>query len=293
MARARNTQIKTRSDVQMLTRSKAERLVERVAREGELSNAAAAAALDAILAGVDKSLKKGDKVHLVGFGAFSVQERAGGQSRGRAPGKGAKSPLSEPNHPGGRFKGPVSKFDPNVHARVKEGGEVRLVGFGTFSVRKRAAGKDDRSLAAQESRISDSAFQPDARARALLRGVEIVQNDLRNTGGAYDLEEVRTLMRGVSRQRIDRRVREGSLLAVPGPSNRRRYPTVQFNSDGAVIEGLKEVRDALPTKNPWSVLNFLVTPESKLDGRKPIDLLKAGEVEVVLEAARRMGQQGA
>ncbi len=147
--------------------------------------------------------------------------------------------------------------------------------------------------AAKTAVVDKSAFEPDARARALLRGVKIAQEDLRNAGGAYDLEEVRTLMRGVSRQRIDRRVREGTLLAVPGPSNRRRYPTVQFNRDGTVVAGLKEVCDALPTKNPWSVLNFLVSPESRLDGRKPIDLLKTGEVEIVVKAARRMGQQGA
>ena len=123
--------------------------------------------------------------------------------------------------------------------------------------------------------------------------MKIAQEDLRNAGGAYDLEQVRTLMRGVWRQRIDRRVRDGSLLAVPGPSNRRRYPTVQFNRDGTVVEGLKEVCDAMPTKNPWSALNFLINPESRLDGRKPIDLLKAGDVEIVVEAARRMGRQGA
>jgi hypothetical protein len=142
--------------------------------------------------------------------------------------------------------------------------------------------------------VSDkSAFEPDARSRALLLGVKIAQDDLRSAGGAFNLKEARTLMRGISRQRIDRRVKEGSLLAVPGPSNRRRYPTVQFNRDGTVVSGLKEVRDALPTKNPWSVLNFLVSPESRLDGRKPIDLLKTGEVVIVVEAARRMGQQGA
>ena len=51
-------------------------LVEHVAKEAELSKASAAAALDAILDGIGKSLKKGDEVRLVGFGTFSVRERA-------------------------------------------------------------------------------------------------------------------------------------------------------------------------------------------------------------------------
>ena len=141
--------------------------------------------------------------------------------------------------------------------------------------------------------VNKEAFAPDARALAVLEGVRIAQEDLRRSGGAYDLEEVRTLLRGISRQAVDKRVQEGSLLAVPGPSNHRSFPTLQFNSDGTVVEGLKSVRDALPTNSPWTILNFLAQPDDRLKGRKPIDLLKEGKVELVVEAARRMAEQGA
>jgi hypothetical protein len=148
-------------------------------------------------------------------------------------------------------------------------------------------------IAAALEAIYQKAFEPDARAQALLEGVRIAQEDLRKAGGAYDLEQVRTLMQGVSRQAVDKRVQEGSLLAVPGPSNRRSYPTLQFNPDGTIVEGLKAVCGALPTKNPWTILNFFAHPDDRLQGRKPIDVLKAGNVELVVEAARRLGQQGA
>lgn len=74
--------------------------------------------------------------------------------------------------------------------------------------------------------VDRSAFEPDARSRAMLEGIRIAQEDLRDAGGAYDLDQVRTVMRGVSRQAVDKRVQEGSLLAVPGPSNRRSHPTL-------------------------------------------------------------------
>jgi hypothetical protein len=148
-------------------------------------------------------------------------------------------------------------------------------------------------VAAGLDAINQKAFEPDARAQALLEGVRIAQEDLRNAGGAYDLEQVRTLMQGISRQAVDKRVQEGSLLAVPGPSNRRSYPTLQFNRDGTIVEGLKAVFAALPTNNPWTILNFLAHPDDRLQGRKPIDVLKAGNVGLVVEAARRLGQQGA
>lgn len=145
----------------------------------------------------------------------------------------------------------------------------------------------------EKALVDKSAFEPDARSRAMLEGLRIAQQDLRDAGGAYDLDQVRTLMRGVSRQAVDKRVQEGSLLAVPGPSNRRSYPTLQFNRDGTVVPGLKAVRDALRTTNSWAILNFLSQPDARLGARRPIDLLKTGNLDMVIEAARRHGEQGA
>ncbi|MGV1988741.1 hypothetical protein ACQZ5N_19175 [Agrobacterium sp. 22-221-1] len=143
------------------------------------------------------------------------------------------------------------------------------------------------------STVNKTAFEPDARSQAVLQGVRIAQNDLKAAGGAYDLEQVRTLLHGVSRQAVDKRVQEGSLLAVPGPSNRRCYPTLQFNRDGSVVAGLKEVQDALPVESPWAVLNFLARPDDRLGGRKPMEVLREGNLSLVLEAANRYGEQGA
>jgi hypothetical protein len=131
------------------------------------------------------------------------------------------------------------------------------------------------------------------RARAILRGKAIAADDLRDSGGSYNLEEVRQVLNGVSRQSVEKRVREGRLLAVIGRNNRRFYPVAQFNDDGAVVDGLRAVQDALATRNGYAVLNFLVHPDPRLDNRRPIDLLKQGEVARVVEAAARVGEPGA
>jgi hypothetical protein len=156
-----------------------------------------------------------------------------------------------------------------------------------------AAEASSRRLPAQKPAVAEDAYRPSARAAAVLEGLRIAQEDLRDAGGAYDLEQIQELLHGVSRQAIDKRVNDGTLLAVPGPSNRRSYPTLQFNEDGSVVQGLKPVREALPTSNPWTVLNFLARPDDRLGGRRPIDVLKAGNIRLVVEAARRVGQQGA
>ena len=96
----------------------------------------------------------------------------------------------------------------------------------------------------------------------------------------------------MSRQAIGKRVQEGSLLALPGPNGRRNYPTFQFTGEGTVIDGLKAVQEAFPSRKPWSVLNFLTNPQAPLGGRKPIDLLRAGKLEAVVEATRGIGVQG-
>jgi DNA-binding protein HU-beta len=62
-------------------------LVDAIAKNAELSKAAAARALDATVDTIKKALKKGDTVSLVGFGTFKVGKRAA--RNGRNPRTGA------------------------------------------------------------------------------------------------------------------------------------------------------------------------------------------------------------
>ena len=70
-------------------------LVEHVAGETDMTKAAAAAAIDAVMEGITKALKKGDEVRLVGFGTFSVKKRAAGKGRNPATGEEIKFPASK------------------------------------------------------------------------------------------------------------------------------------------------------------------------------------------------------
>jgi len=62
-------------------------LIDQIAKSADLSKAAAGRALDATIAAVKTSLKKGDLVTLVGFGTFYVGKRAA--RTGRNPRTGA------------------------------------------------------------------------------------------------------------------------------------------------------------------------------------------------------------
>lgn len=70
-------------------------LVEVMADSAEISKARAEKALNAMLEGVKKSLKKGQKVTLVGFGTFSVSKRAARMGRNPQTGEAIKIKASK------------------------------------------------------------------------------------------------------------------------------------------------------------------------------------------------------
>ena len=51
-------------------------LIEHIAKQADISKAAAGRALEAVIGGVKTTLKKNGTVSLVGFGTFSVTKRA-------------------------------------------------------------------------------------------------------------------------------------------------------------------------------------------------------------------------
>ena len=50
-------------------------LIEKIAKNTGQSKTAAAAAVDSMIDGITKSLKKGDSITFVGFGTFSTSKR--------------------------------------------------------------------------------------------------------------------------------------------------------------------------------------------------------------------------
>lgn len=62
-------------------------LIDEMASDAGLSKADAKRALDAFIETTTKALKKGDRVALVGFGSFSVSERAARKGRNPQTGK--------------------------------------------------------------------------------------------------------------------------------------------------------------------------------------------------------------
>jgi DNA-binding protein HU-beta len=72
-------------------------LIEAMADAADISKAAAARALDGMVDAIIGAMKEGDQVSLVGFGTFSVKERAARQ--GRNPQTGETIQIKASNIP--------------------------------------------------------------------------------------------------------------------------------------------------------------------------------------------------
>ncbi|HET8804424.1 MAG TPA: HU family DNA-binding protein [Aequorivita sp.] len=65
-------------------------LIDAMAADAGITKAAAKKSLESFLGNVEKSLKKGDRVSLVGFGSWSVSKRAAREGRNPQTGKTIK-----------------------------------------------------------------------------------------------------------------------------------------------------------------------------------------------------------
>jgi DNA-binding protein HU-beta len=70
-------------------------LIEAIATDAGLSKADSKKALDAFITATTKSLKKGDRVALVGFGSWSVSKRSARTGRNPQTGKEIKIPAKK------------------------------------------------------------------------------------------------------------------------------------------------------------------------------------------------------
>jgi len=72
-----------------------EQLVERVASKTGLTKKAALEAVNAVIDTITGSLKRGEKVTLVGFGTFSVRRRAAREGRNPQTGEKIRIPAKK------------------------------------------------------------------------------------------------------------------------------------------------------------------------------------------------------
>jgi hypothetical protein len=123
------------------------------------------------------------------------------------------------------------------------------------------------------------------------RASEQRQSLLTRAGGSLTATEVASRL-GIDARRVNRLRASDGLLAVPDSNGNWLYPACQLDGN-VVTPGLKEVIAEFAVTNPWTRLYVLISRDSALSGRSPIEALKDGDLEAARRIVRGYGQQGA
>ncbi len=88
------------------------------------------------------------------------------------------------------------------------------------------------------------------------------------------------------------RRKQGGLLGLDAGRHGYRYPAWQFARTGT-IKGLEETLAALKHLDPWMQQAFMLGGNTRLKEKRPIDVLRAGDISAVVKAGSSFGEHGA
>jgi hypothetical protein len=125
---------------------------------------------------------------------------------------------------------------------------------------------------------------------AKIQGLQAKEEILKAAGGTLTVSEVAELL-GLTRQAVDKRRRNQSLLALAAGRRGFVYPRCQFTREG-VLPGLPGYLQSIEASD-WQKLIFLLEPNSQLSNMTPLEALRKSQIEKVKEAASRYGNQAA
>lgn len=128
-------------------------------------------------------------------------------------------------------------------------------------------------------------------APAFIRGIQAQRHLIEENGGTMAAEQVAEIL-GITRQAVEKRRRAGKLIALTVGRHGYRYPVWQFTKSG-VLPGLVDVLAALAAHDEWMQTAFFVSGNPRLGDETPVQVLKAGNIDRVLNAAEAYGEHGA
>ena len=145
--------------------------------------------------------------------------------------------------------------------------------------------------ALEQPEAIETLTEDDPFAAARLRGVRERERLLSEEGGTWTVEDVAKHIH-VTRQTVNLRRKQGTLLGLDAGRHGFHYPAWQFTRNGTV-DGLEPTLAALKHLDPWMQQAFMLGRNARLRDKRPIDLLRAGHIAQVVKAASAFGEHGA
>jgi hypothetical protein len=96
--------------------------------------------------------------------------------------------------------------------------------------------------------------------------------------------------RPVSRQALNARIRAHEIIAYKTGGGEHLVPVWQFRPEGGLLRGMDKVlwqiKKLIPGADALTPFAFFLQAHPLTDGKRPIDALRAGEIENILEAVK-------
>jgi len=131
---------------------------------------------------------------------------------------------------------------------------------------------------------------PDPWTAAYLRGAEMKRAMLRAEGGVLSAQQLAEHL-GITPQGIAKKRERGQVFWLEVGEG-YVYPAFQVGPKG-LLPGTREILSAIDEDDPWARVNFMLTSDLRLGGRRPLDVLRDGDIPSVVRAARAYGEHGA
>ncbi|MGE0715768.1 MAG: hypothetical protein AB7P02_10015 [Alphaproteobacteria bacterium] len=207
-------------------------------------------------------------------------------NRGRGLSEAPTAPLAPPRTTGAD--------DGLVQAFVARGARA-LTDIARTMPRERliavlAAPTDTDLLMGSLQASAEAAPARDPLTAALLRGAERKRALLQAEGGVLSAAELARHL-GITTQGLGKKRDRGQVFWLPMGEG---YVYPAFQVDGAgLLPGIRAVLDAFVEADPWMRIQFMLTGDRRLGGRRPLDALRAGDTAGAAAAAAAFGEHGA
>lgn len=125
---------------------------------------------------------------------------------------------------------------------------------------------------------------------AIERGKVMMAKILQMEGGCLEESQVAQVL-STSHRKVREGRRLGAILALTTNTRRYVYPSWQFGSEG-LLDGITEALLSMDVSSPWMQAAFFLGENVILDGKRPIDEIRNGNLEAVYRVASAVGKQG-
>ncbi len=178
----------------------------------------------------------------------------------------------------------MKEFPEAIPTRTLRAIRRETIGLEGEHLSKKARLKLARILAHMEQ-LQEQLAPPLTTFSAQKTGERIVAELQNAEGGAWsgvDLKEQFSLTPAV----LHRRRKEHRMVYWRDARHDFFYPRWQFTQSGATVPGIQEILQIFRSEDEWRLMRYFLGPRRQLSGRRPLDLIRSGEVAEVMAHAR-------